>query len=80
MFRGFTTINFFVDDIRAATRWYADLLGIEPYFIRPSAEEPAYVEFRMGRQRGRVGAVRQQLPAVRSLRCRAGGRRDALAC
>lgn len=57
MFRGFTTINYFVDDVRAATAWYQRLLDVEPYFVRPSAEEPMYVEFRVGDSRDELGLL-----------------------
>lgn len=57
MLRGLTTINFYVDDIRAAATWYADLLGVEPYFIRPTAAEPAYVEFRIGDSEDELGLI-----------------------
>ena len=30
MLRGFATINYWTDDMEAATRWYAELLGVEP--------------------------------------------------
>jgi hypothetical protein len=33
MLRGFATISFWADDLEAAKRWYAELLGIEPYFV-----------------------------------------------
>jgi len=32
--RGFATINYWADDLDTAKRWYAELLGIEPYFER----------------------------------------------
>ena len=32
MLRGLATVNFFAVDLEAAKRWYAELLGIEPYF------------------------------------------------
>jgi predicted enzyme related to lactoylglutathione lyase len=57
MLRGFTTLNFYVDDIRAATAWYAELFGIDPYFVRPSAEDPAYVEFRVGDMQDEIGLI-----------------------
>jgi predicted enzyme related to lactoylglutathione lyase len=57
MLRGFTTLNLYVDDIKAAAAWYVDLLGVEPYFIRPSAEEPAYVEFRIGDNEVELGLI-----------------------
>jgi uncharacterized protein YdeI (YjbR/CyaY-like superfamily) len=30
MLRGFATINYWTDDLEAATRWYSEFLGIEP--------------------------------------------------
>ncbi|MBE2267499.1 MAG: VOC family protein [Anaerolinea sp.] len=46
--RGFATVNYFADDVKAARQWYGDLLGIEAYFQRPDADNPQYVEFRVG--------------------------------
>lgn len=47
MLRGFATVNYWTDDLAAATRWYAELLGVDPYFERPGPDgRPAYVEFR----------------------------------
>jgi hypothetical protein len=49
MLRGFATINYWADDLEAATRWYAELLGIQPYFQRPGPDGGlAYAEFRIG--------------------------------
>lgn len=49
MLRGFATINYWADDMEAAKRWYADLLGVEPYFERPGPHgKVAYAEFRIG--------------------------------
>ena len=50
--RGFATINYWTDDQEAATRWYADLLGIEPYFVRDG-----YVEFRLGDDQDELGII-----------------------
>lgn len=55
--RGFTTINFYVDDVAAAAAWYADLLGLQPYFVRPVTGDPAYVEFRVGDHQHELGLV-----------------------
>ena len=33
--------------MKAAKKWYSELLGIEPYFERPDSEHPAYIEFRL---------------------------------
>jgi hypothetical protein len=48
MLRGLATISFWADDLKAARVWYSELLGIAPYFGRPDAENPAYIEFRLG--------------------------------
>ncbi|MER7822211.1 putative enzyme related to lactoylglutathione lyase [Streptomyces sp. CG 926] len=52
MLRGFATINFWADDLDAAKAWYAELLGIEPYF-----ERPGYAEFRIGDHQHELGIV-----------------------
>lgn len=57
MLRGFTTLNYFVDDLPAAVDWYTTVLGIEPYFALPSPEEPAYVEFRVGDDQDELGLI-----------------------
>jgi predicted enzyme related to lactoylglutathione lyase len=56
--RGFSTINFWVDDVPAAVRWYADFLGTGPYFQRPGPDgNPAYAEFRIGDYQAELGLV-----------------------
>jgi predicted enzyme related to lactoylglutathione lyase len=63
MFRGFATLNLFADDIAAARDWYADLFGVEAYYAYP-AENPAYVEFRIGDDADEIGIVdRRYAPA-----------------
>ena len=58
MLRGFATINYWTDDLEAARRWYAELLGVEPYFERPGPDgRPAYVEFRIGDYQHELGLV-----------------------
>jgi predicted enzyme related to lactoylglutathione lyase len=57
MLRGLTTVTYPVDDVKAARKWYADLLGIEPYFERPDAENPAYIEFRIGDYQDELGLI-----------------------
>ena len=52
MLRGFATISFWADDLDAARRWYAELLGIEPYF-----ERPGYSEFRVGDSQDELGLI-----------------------
>ena len=50
--RGFTTISYWAADLEAAKRWYALLLGIEPYFQRPG-----YSEFRIGYYQHELGLI-----------------------
>jgi predicted enzyme related to lactoylglutathione lyase len=58
MLRGFATINYWTDDMEAAKRWYADLLGVEPYFERPGPDgRLAYAEFRIGDYQHELGLV-----------------------
>ena len=55
--RGMATVSFWADDLPAARRWYTDLLGIEPYFVRPVEGLPAYVEFRLGDLQHELGLI-----------------------
>ena len=56
--RGFATMNIWADDPEAAAAWYADLLGIEPYFRRPGPDgQTAYVEFRVGDYQHELGII-----------------------
>jgi predicted enzyme related to lactoylglutathione lyase len=57
MLRGFTTVNYWADDVEAARDWYAQVLGIEPYFVRPEEGPPAYVEFRVGADEDELGLI-----------------------
>jgi predicted enzyme related to lactoylglutathione lyase len=57
MLRGFATISYWADDVEAAKNWYAELLGIPPYFIRPEEGPPAYVEFRVGDYQDELGII-----------------------
>jgi predicted enzyme related to lactoylglutathione lyase len=57
MLRGFTTVNYWADDVEAARDWYAQILGIEPYFQRPEDGPPAYVEFRVGPDEDELGLI-----------------------
>lgn len=51
--RGMATVRYHAQDLEAATAWYTDLLGIEPYFARPD-----YVEFRLGDYSQELGISR----------------------
>jgi predicted enzyme related to lactoylglutathione lyase len=57
MLRGLTTVSFWADDVAAARQWYRELLGVEPYFQRPDADHPAYVEFRLGDYQHELGII-----------------------
>jgi predicted enzyme related to lactoylglutathione lyase len=63
MLRGLTTVSFFADDIPAAAGWYAEVLGVEPYFVRPVEGPPAYVEFRIGDYQHELGIVDSRFAA-----------------
>jgi predicted enzyme related to lactoylglutathione lyase len=55
--RGIATISFYAEDLLAAKKWYTELLGIEPYFVRPVDGPPAYVEFRLGDYQDELGII-----------------------
>src|SRR5687768_9305663 len=55
--RGMATVNFFAADMKAARDWYTQLLGVEAYFQRPDAENPAYIEFRIGDYQHELGII-----------------------
>jgi predicted enzyme related to lactoylglutathione lyase len=57
MFRGLATVTFFADDLAAAKRWYAELLGTEAYYAFPQEGPPAYVEFRIGDYQHELGFI-----------------------
>lgn len=55
--RGMATISFYADDVKAARKWYSDLLGMDPYFERPDSQNPGYVEFRIGDYQHELGII-----------------------
>ena len=57
MLRGLTTVSYFAADVAAARDWYAQMLGIQVYFVRPVDGPPAYVEFRVGDNQHELGIV-----------------------
>ena len=58
MFRGFATISFYADDLAAARQWYAELLGMEPYYAFPAAPAPpADLELRVGADGDALGVI-----------------------
>ncbi len=65
MLRGLTTVSFWADDVIAARDWYADVLGIAPYFQRPEEGPPAYIEFRIGADEDELGLIdRRYAPPI----------------
>lgn len=57
MMQGLTTMVLTADDVDAAARWYADLLGQQPYFRQPPSGPAAYVEFRIGPDEDELGIM-----------------------
>ncbi len=57
MLRGLSTVSFFAEDVQSASDWYQELLGVEPYFVRPEQGPPAYVEFRIGDMQHELGIM-----------------------
>ncbi|MFI0369692.1 VOC family protein [Actinomadura sp. 1N219] len=58
MLRGFATLNFWADDMEAAKDWYAELLGVQPYFSVPGPNGgAAYYEFRVGDYEHELGLI-----------------------
>jgi catechol 2,3-dioxygenase-like lactoylglutathione lyase family enzyme len=81
-FRGIAQVNVWADDVARARDWYAAVFGVEPYFQRPDADAPLYVEFRLGADEDEFGIVSTRfapgapVPAAGS---RAGGPRGVIA-
>ena len=68
MLHGLTTVSFWADDVIAARDWYADVLGIEPYFQRPEEGPPAYIEFRIGADEDELGLIDRRYAPPRTPR------------
>jgi predicted enzyme related to lactoylglutathione lyase len=65
--RGLAQVNISAENVADARDWYARFLGVEPYFQRPDAEHPAYVECRLGDYEHELGIIdRGYLPPVGS--------------
>jgi predicted enzyme related to lactoylglutathione lyase len=58
--RGMANVSYWADDVKAARKWYNQVFGIEPYFQRPDAENPAYIEYRVGDYQQEVGIINWQ--------------------
>jgi len=60
MLKGFATVSYWADDVEAAQRWYAELLGIDAYFQRPGPDgRLAYAEFRVGDAEDELGLIQR---------------------
>jgi len=55
--RGMATVSFWADDMKAARKWYTELLGKDPYFERPDKENPSYIEYRFGDFQQELGII-----------------------
>ena len=55
--QGLTTMVLTADDVDAASRWYADLLGITPYYRSPQTGPCAYTGFRIGPDEDELGIM-----------------------
>jgi predicted enzyme related to lactoylglutathione lyase len=60
MLRGLTTVTYTADDVMAAVAWYAEVFGVEPYFVREVEGTPAYVEFRIGDYQHEFGILNRR--------------------
>ncbi|MFI6322104.1 VOC family protein [Nonomuraea sp. NPDC050556] len=56
MLRGLATISYWTDDLEAAKAWYAEFLGIEPYF----GVGDGYAEFRIGDYEHEFGLINRK--------------------
>ena len=52
MLRGLSTVRYQAADLDAAKKWYAEVLGVQPYF-----ERPGYAEFRLGDHQHELGLL-----------------------
>lgn len=56
--RGFSTLNYWAEDVEAASAWYAQFLGFDPYFTRSGPDgKPVYAEFRIGDYQHELGII-----------------------
>ncbi|MFC9895243.1 VOC family protein [Nocardia sp. NPDC127579] len=53
MLRGMATTTYYADDLEAAKDWYAEFLGVQPYFHVPNG----YYEFRIGDYQHELGII-----------------------
>lgn len=66
--RGMANVSFWAEDLHEARQWYTRLLGIEPYFQSPNADNPAYLEYRIGDYQNELGIIdKKYAPQAASL-------------
>src|SRR3954466_16049199 len=65
MLRGLSTVSFYADDVEAARTWYAELLGVDAYFVRDAGGSPVYVEFRLGDLQHELGIIDRRFAPAR---------------
>ena len=63
MLRGMSNISYYADDVKAARQWYNQVFGMEAYFQRPDAENPSYIEYRVGDYGQEVGIIDKKYQA-----------------
>ena len=66
MLKGLSTVSFYADDVGAARRWYAEVLGVDAYFTRQAAGSDVYVEFRLGDLQHELGIIDRRFAPVGS--------------
>ena len=71
--RGMANVSLWAEDMNAARDWYTKLLGIEPYFQRPDALNPAYIEYRFGDFQDELGIIDKKYAPQASSLTGAGG-------
>jgi predicted enzyme related to lactoylglutathione lyase len=65
--RGFATISYWADDMKAAKARYSELLGIAPYFERSGPDgQLVYAEFRLGDYQHELGLIDRRLSPARA--------------
>lgn len=57
LLRGMANVSYWADDLKEARKWYNEVFGMEPYFQRPDAENPGYIEYRVGDYQHEVGII-----------------------
>ena len=73
MLRGLSTVTYLADDVAAATDWYTQLLGVEPYFARSVEGTPAYAEYRIGDYQHELGILSRRFAAPPGQSSESGG-------